>query len=94
MEYETLRKYISHPSLVIYSFATLPIKLKLGQEMGGGSTNSKAPGPIITMSQSDTLTEQQLDHIYYTATWAIMRGQNHFAEPNRHTLDFLHPILV
>ncbi len=36
MEYVTLRKYISHPSLVIYSFAILTIKLKLGQEIGGG----------------------------------------------------------
>jgi len=32
----TLRKYFSHPSLVLYSFATPPIKLKLGQQIGGG----------------------------------------------------------
>jgi len=37
----------SHPSLVIYFFATPPIKLKLGQEKGcGGTTNSKPPGVI------------------------------------------------
>jgi hypothetical protein len=29
-------KYFSHPSLVIYFFATQPIKLKLGQHIGGG----------------------------------------------------------
>jgi hypothetical protein len=29
-QYVTLRKYFSHPSLVMYSFATPPIKLKLG----------------------------------------------------------------
>jgi hypothetical protein len=29
-------KYFSHPSLVMYSFATPPIKLKLGQQMSGG----------------------------------------------------------
>jgi hypothetical protein len=35
-QYATLLKYFSHPSLVIYSFATPPIKLKLGQQIGGG----------------------------------------------------------
>jgi hypothetical protein len=34
--YVTLRKYISHPSLVMYSFATPPIKLKLVEQIGGG----------------------------------------------------------
>lgn len=28
------------------------------------------------------------------ATCAIMRSQNHFLEPNRHMLDFIHPILL
>jgi len=36
VQYVTLLKYVSHPSLVIYSFVTPPIKLKLGQEIGGG----------------------------------------------------------
>jgi hypothetical protein len=36
VQYVTLLKYVSHPSLVLYSFATPPIKLKLGQEIGGG----------------------------------------------------------
>jgi hypothetical protein len=31
----TLRKYFSHPSLVMYSFATPPIKLKRGQHIAG-----------------------------------------------------------
>jgi hypothetical protein len=35
-QYVTLRKYFSHPSLVMYSFATPPIKLKPGQQIGGG----------------------------------------------------------
>jgi hypothetical protein len=35
-QYVTLRKYFSHPSLVMYSFGTPPIKLKLGQQIGGG----------------------------------------------------------
>jgi len=50
-QYVTLQKYFSHPSLVFFSFfATPPIKLKLGQQIGGGgTTNSKPPGPIIIM---------------------------------------------
>jgi len=55
-QYATLRKYFSHPSLVIYSFATPPIKLKLGQQIGGGITNNKPPRPIIMMGQSETLS--------------------------------------
>ncbi len=55
-------------------------------------------------------TEQHLDHIYYTlfcrctallhlflsatASHTIMCSQDHFPEPNWHTLDFLHPILL
>jgi len=35
-QYVSLRKYFSHPSLVMYSFATQPIKLKLRQQIGGG----------------------------------------------------------
>jgi len=39
----------------MYSFATPSIKLKLGQQIGGGTTNSKPPGPIIMIGQSETL---------------------------------------
>jgi hypothetical protein len=35
-QYVTLQKYFSHPGLVIYFFATPPIKLKLGRQIGGG----------------------------------------------------------
>jgi hypothetical protein len=35
-QYVTLRKYYSHPSLVMYSFAIPPIKLKLVQQIDGG----------------------------------------------------------
>jgi hypothetical protein len=49
-EYVTLQKYFLHPSLVIYFFATPPIKLKLRLQIGG-STNSKLSGPIIIVNQ-------------------------------------------
>jgi hypothetical protein len=35
-QYVTLQKKNSHPSLVIYFFASPPIKLKLGQQIGEG----------------------------------------------------------
>ncbi len=56
VQYVTLLKYISHPSLVIYSFATPPIKNETGTGNRRGTTNSKAARPIITMGQSDTLS--------------------------------------
>jgi hypothetical protein len=55
-QYVTLRKYFSHPSLVMYSLATPPIKLKLWQQIGGGTANNKPPGPTIMMGQSETLS--------------------------------------
>jgi hypothetical protein len=47
----------------MYSFATPPIKLKLGQQIGEEITNSKPLGQIIMMPIRNT--EQQLDHIYF-----------------------------
>jgi hypothetical protein len=57
-----------------------------------------------------TRREQQSDHICYTLLWQVlgfnhvllsasaksakMLSQNHFAEPNRHVLTFLHPALI
>ncbi len=74
-------------------------KTETGTANRWGTTNSK-PANRNT---------EQLGHIYYTlfcrcralqrflpatATRAIMWSQNHFTEPNRHTLDFFHPILL
>jgi hypothetical protein len=47
-------KQIFHTqSSVIYGFAAPRIKLKLRQQMDGGTTNSKPPGRIIMMGQSE-----------------------------------------
>jgi hypothetical protein len=49
-----LTKYFSHPSLVIYSFATPPhtYELQLRPKIGEvGTTNSKPPGRIIMMGE-------------------------------------------
>ncbi len=56
-QYVALDKYFSHPSLVIYFFATPPIILKLGQQI---STNSNPPGPIIMIDQSETLISSEI----------------------------------
>jgi hypothetical protein len=47
--------------LVIYCFATPPMKLKQRGEWGSSSTtsDSKPPGPIIMMGQSETLSSSQ-----------------------------------
>jgi hypothetical protein len=46
-----LQKSFSHPSLVIYFFAGTA---------NWGTTNSKPPGPIIMMTQSETLSSSQI----------------------------------
>jgi hypothetical protein len=108
-QYVTLRKYFSHPSLVMYSFATSRIKLKLGQQFGGGLLIANHLDQLLWWANQKHISEHQLDHIYYTlfcrctavlrllpatATSAIMLSQNHFRGPNWHMLDFLHPILM
>jgi len=97
-QYVMLRKYFSHPSLVMYSSATQRIKLKLGQT----TWTKHSDGPIRN-------TEEQLDHIYYTLFWrctellclvpctvtcTMMLSQNYFPESDRYRLDFLHPFLL
>jgi hypothetical protein len=75
----------SHPSLVIYNLATPPIKLKLGPANRRATTNSKPPGPIIMMTQSETLSSSQSDHhIYCTLLWrcrAMRIELCYYAEP-------------
>ncbi len=48
----TLQKYFSHPGSVTYFSWTSPIKLKLGQQIGGGTINSKPLGPIMIQVRS------------------------------------------
>ncbi len=101
-QYVTLRKYVFTYKFSYVLFCNPPIKLKLGQQIGRGLLIANHLGQIRN-------TQQQLHHIYYTlfcrcvallrflpamATHAIMRSQNHFPEPNQHTLDFPHPILL
>ncbi len=56
----TQQKYFSYPTLVVYFFATPPIKPESGRANRRGITNSKPPGPIITMRKSKTLTGSQI----------------------------------
>jgi hypothetical protein len=61
-----LQKYFSHPSLVIYSFATPPIKTEIGTANRWGTTDSKPHGPIIMMmGQSKILSNSQITFITF-----------------------------
>ncbi len=62
----SLWKKTSHPSLVIYFFATPPIKQKLGQEKMEGTTNSKPFGLIHHYDGPFKTTDRQSDRIYDT----------------------------
>jgi hypothetical protein len=44
----------------MYSFATPPIKLKLGTTNRSGNTNSKPHGPMIMMGQLETLSNNYI----------------------------------
>ncbi len=67
-----------------------------------GTTNSKPPGPIVMIGQSKTGSSSQIIFITlfssrctallrFKPASAKMQEQNHFPEPNRHMLNFLHP---
>ncbi len=58
--YATRQKYFSHPTLVIYVWQSHPVKMKLGQQIGAGTTNSKPHGPTIMIDQSETLSSSQI----------------------------------
>jgi hypothetical protein len=68
--HDPVKIYFTSKFKVMYSCATPPIKVKVGQQIGGETTNSKPLGRIIMMGQSETLSSSaQLDHIYYTLFW-------------------------
>ncbi len=75
-------------------------KTETGTANRRATTNSKPPGPIIMMTQSKTLSSSQVQFIILflcrcttttqTELCYIMLSQNHFPEPNRRVLTFLH----
>jgi hypothetical protein len=85
----TLQKYFSHPSLVIYFFATPPKKTELGTANRWGTTNSKPPGLIIMIGQSETLSSSQIIFITlfspgaqpWCACYLATGNLCHYAEP-------------
>ncbi len=90
-QYTTLQKYSSHPSLYRYLLFCNPIdKTETGTANKWGTTNSKPPGRISMMGQSETLTRSQIIFITLffcrcTATVAVPltshRKQGNHAEP-------------
>jgi hypothetical protein len=66
------QKCFSHPSLVIYFFATPTHKSETGtaaKGWGGLTTNGKPTGPIIMIDRSETLTGSQIIFITYTLSF-------------------------
>jgi hypothetical protein len=97
----------SHPNLVIYCFATPPITLKLGQQIGGRLLNGNQLDQSLYRANQKLWSSvrpyslrsflQVLSIAAFspaTAICAITLNQNYFPEPNRHILTFLHPILL
>jgi hypothetical protein len=97
-QYVTLWKYFSHPSLVRYSFATPPIKLKVGQQIGAGRLIANHLDQSLRCANEKHWAAVRwclLHSFLRVYNVAIMRSQiNHFPEPNQHMLDSLHPILL
>ncbi len=105
----TLSKHFSHPSLAVYSFATPPIKLKLGQQIGGRLLIANhMDQPLWWVNQKYwAAVRSYLLHSFLfcrcaallrlvpaTVPSAIMLRQNQFPESNRYRFDFFHPFLL
>jgi hypothetical protein len=96
----------SSPLVLSIIFATPPIKQKTGTANRSETTNSKPHRPIIMVGQSKTGSSSQIIIItlcsgrwitsFYQPQQMVQKSwaKNHFAEPNRHVLTFLHPILI
>jgi hypothetical protein len=85
----TLQKKFSHSSLVIYFFLTLPIKLKLGLQIGGRLLTA------THLNQSNYLANQEQVlglAAPFTSLCSKMLGRNHFADARQHVLTFAQPI--
>ncbi len=96
-----------NPSLVSYFFSTPPIKLKLGQQIGGRLLIANHLDQSVWWANQKhwPAVKSYLLHSFlqvhnatgpFTSHYCklcIMLSQNHFPDPNRqHVLTFLHPI--
>jgi hypothetical protein len=102
VQYVTLHKYFSHPSLVIYFLSTPHIKLKLGLQIGArllianhlDQSETRSSSQIIFITLFSCMCTALMCILPASANCAKLVGNNHFAEPNWHVLTFLHPILM
>jgi hypothetical protein len=60
----TLQKYFLHPSLVLYFFGNPTHKTETWTANRWGTTNSKPPGQIIMIGQSEMLMSNQITLFY------------------------------
>jgi hypothetical protein len=104
----TLQEYFSYQVQLFTYFPTPLVKLKMELQIGGRLLIANHLDKLLRLDK--TGREQQSDHICYTLLWQVlgfnhvllsasaksakMLSQNHFAEPNRHVLTFLHPALI
>jgi hypothetical protein len=86
-----LQNHFSHPSLVIYLFCNPTHKTETRITNRWGTTNSKPPGGIITISQSETnaaAVRSYLLHSFFCRCTRIgvpftsHRAVSNYAEPN------------
>jgi hypothetical protein len=63
VQYVTLQKYFSPPSLVVYFLYHLTHKTETGIANRWGTTDSKLPGPMTVMGQRETLKRSQIRFI-------------------------------
>jgi hypothetical protein len=64
-QYMTMQKHFSHPSFVVYFFATPTYKTEMWTANRWGTTNSKPPGPIIIMKGPIRNTLSASSHITF-----------------------------
>ncbi len=108
-QYVTLQKHFTRPSLAFYFCGTPPYKTKIVTANGWEATNSKPPGPIIIFGQSEKQGPSGKSYLLHSFLAGAQRwlpfsslsklykyacSKNHFPQPKRHVLTFLHPILL
>jgi hypothetical protein len=94
-------KYFSHPSLVIYSFATPPIKRKLVEQIGGGLLIANHLDQSLWWANQKhwVAIRSYLLHSFpqvhsVIAPFTSCNNLCNYAKPNQHMLEFLRPILL
>jgi len=96
-------KYIFTCKFSYLFFCNPTHKTETGTANRWETTNSKPPGQIIMMGQSETLSSSQIITLLLFSAGGLLTSHhkvynyaepNYFPDPNRHVLTFLHPIFT